>query len=95
MIERGLYFELLRRGGKVYIGKHNDREIDFVVQKANNERVYNQVAFTVNDEKTFNREISAFERINDNYPKFLLTLDYDNTSISGIQKINVIDWLLE
>jgi len=53
------------------------------------------VAYTVNDEKIFNREISAFDRTKDNYPKFLLTLDYDNTSINGIQKTNVIDWLLE
>lgn len=93
-LENIVYFELFRRGGKVYVGKHNDREIDFVVQKANNEREYYQVAYSVNDEKTFNREISAFDRIKDNYPKFLLTLDYDNTSINGIQKINVIDWLL-
>lgn len=93
-LENIVYFELFRRGGKVYVGKHNDREIDFVVQKANNEREYYQVAYTVNDEKTFNREISAFDRIKDNYPKFLLTLDYDNTSINGIQKVNVIDWLL-
>jgi predicted AAA+ superfamily ATPase len=94
-LENIVYLELLRRGGKVYVGKHNDREIDFVVQKANNEREYYQVAFTVNDEKTFNREISAFDRIKDNYPKFLLTLDYDITNIHGIQKLNVIDWLLE
>ena len=94
-LENIVYFELFRRGGKVYVGKLNDREIDFVVQKANNEREYYQVAYSVSDEKTFNREISAFERIKDNYPKFLLTLDYDNTSINGIQKINVIDWLLE
>lgn len=93
-LENIVYFELLRRGGKVYVGKHNDREIDFVVQKAKNERAYYQVAYTVNDEKTLKREISAFDRIKDNYPKFLLTLDYDNTSINGIQKINVIDWLL-
>ena len=93
-LENIIYFELFRRGGKVYVGKHNDREIDFVVQKANNEREYYQVAYTVNDEKTFNREISAFDRIKDNYPKFLLTLDYDNMSINGIQKINAIDWLL-
>ena len=94
-LENIVYFELLRRGGKVYVGKHNDREIDFVVQKANNKREYYQVAYTVNDEKTFNREISAFDRLKDNYPKFLLTLDYDNVSINGIQKINVIDWLLD
>lgn len=94
-LENIVYFELFRRGGKVYVGKYNDREIDFVVQKANNEREYYQVAFTVNDEKTLKREISAFDRIKDNYPKFLLTLDYDNTSINGIRRINVIDWLLE
>lgn len=94
-LENIVYFELVRRGGKVYVGKHNDREIDFVVQKANNEIEYYQVAYTVNDEKTFNREISAFNRIRDNYAKFLLTLDYDNMSINGIRKVNVIDWLLE
>jgi uncharacterized protein len=93
-LENVVYFELLRRGGKVYAGKNNDKEIDFVVQKPNNEREYYQIAFTVNDEKTFEREISAFRNIRDNYPKFLLTLDFDNTSIEGIQKINVIDWLL-
>lgn len=94
-LENVVYFELFRRGGKVYVGKHNDREIDFVVQKPNNEREYYQVAYTVNDEKTFEREISAFRNIKDNYPKYLLTLDFDNTSIEGIQKINVIDWLLQ
>ena len=94
-LENVVYFELFRRGGKVYVGKHNDKEIDFVVQKPNNEREYYQVAYTVNDEKTFKREISAFKNIKDNYPKYLLTLDFDNTSIDGIQKLNVIDWLLQ
>jgi predicted AAA+ superfamily ATPase len=94
-LENLVYFELLRRGGKIYAGKNNNKEIDFVVQKSNNERAYYQVAFTVNDEKTFEREISAFRSIRDNYPKYLLTLDFDNTSIEGVQKINVIDRLLQ
>lgn len=94
-LENVVYFELLRRGGKIYVGKNNDKEIDFVVQKPNNEREYYQVAFSINDEKTFEREVSAFRNIHDNYPKYLLTLDFDNTSIEGIQKINVIDWLLK
>ncbi|MCZ2443065.1 MAG: ATP-binding protein [Flavobacteriales bacterium] len=94
-LENIVFFELLRRGGKVYAGKNNDKEIDFVVQKPNNEREYYQVAFTVTDEKTYEREISAFKNIKDNYPKYLLTLDFDNTSIEGIQKINVVDWLLK
>ena len=93
-LENVVYFELLRRGGKIYAGKNNDKEIDFVVQKPNNEREYYQIAFTVNDEKTFEREISAFRNIRDNYPKFLLTLDFDKTNIEGIRKVNVIDWLL-
>ncbi len=94
-LENVVYFELFRRGGKVYVGKHNDKEIDFVVQKPNNEREYYQVAYTVNDEKTFKREVSAFKNIKDNYPKYLLTLDFDNTNIEGIQRLNVIDWLLK
>lgn len=80
-------------GGKVFVGKQNDKEVDFVVQKANNEREYYQVAYTVNYEKTFEREISSLRIIKDSYPKFLLTLDYDYAVIDGIQKINAIDWL--
>jgi predicted AAA+ superfamily ATPase len=94
-LENVVYFELLRRGGKIFAGKNNEKEIDFVVQKANNEREYYQVAFTVNDEKTFQREISSLKNIGDNYPKYILTLDFENTNIEGIQKINVIDWLLK
>ncbi len=93
-LENVVYFELLRRGGKVYAGKNNDKEIDFVVQRPNNEREYYQVAFTLNDEKTYKREVSAFSNIKDNYPKYILTLDFDNTNIDGIRKLNVIDWLL-
>ena len=93
-LENVVYFELLRRGGRVDVGKNNDKEIDFVVQKPNNEREYYQVAYTNNDEKIYKREISAISYIKDNYPKFLLTLDFDNININGIQKINVIDWLL-
>ena len=89
-----MYFELLRRGVR-FVGKHNDKEIDFVVQKHNNEREYYQVSFTANDEKTFFREFSSFKNISDYYPKYLLTLDYDNSNIDGIQKLNVIDWLLQ
>jgi len=93
-LENVVYLELLRRGGKVFVGKNKDKEVDFMVQKAGNERAYYQVAYTVNDEKVFEREISSLRNIRDNYPKFLLTLDYDNVNIEGIEKKNVIDWLL-
>ncbi len=93
-LENVVYFELLRRGGKVYVGKHSDKEIDFIVQKPNNQREYYQIAYTVNSEKTFNREMSVFNTIKDHYPKYLLTLDYGNETINGVQKLNVVDWLL-
>ncbi|MDR3184650.1 MAG: ATP-binding protein [Prevotellaceae bacterium] len=93
-LENVVYFELLRRGGKVFIGKNNQKEVDFVVQKANNAREYYQVAYTINDERTKEREFSALQNIKDNYPKYILTLDYDNTIIDGIQKLNVVDWLI-
>ncbi|GHT13245.1 ATPase [Bacteroidia bacterium] len=94
-LENVIYFELLRRGGEVFVGKNKDKEIDFMVQKPNNEREYYQVAYTVSDEKTFEREFSSLRTLRDNYPKYVLTLDYDNAVIEGIQKINVIDWLLK
>ena len=62
--------------------------------KHNGEREYYQVAYTANDEKTLKREISSLRNIKDAYSKYLLTMDFDNTNIDGIRKINVIDWLL-
>jgi predicted AAA+ superfamily ATPase len=93
-LENVVYFELLRRGGEIFVGKNKDKEIDFMVQKPNNEREYYQVSYTVNDEKAFECEFSSLRTLRDNYPKYVLTLDYDNAIIDGIQKINVIDWLL-
>jgi predicted AAA+ superfamily ATPase len=52
------------------------------------------VAFSVSDEKTYTREMGAFKDIKDHYPKYLLTLDYDTFNVDGIQKLNVIDWLM-
>jgi hypothetical protein len=52
------------------------------------------VAFSVSDEKTYARGMGAFKDIQDHYPKCLLTLDYDTFNVDGIQKLNVIDWLM-
>ena len=89
-LENVVYFELLRRGGEVYAGRTDAGEVDFVVMKHNGEREYYQVAYTVNDEKTLNRELSSLRKIKDTYPKYLLTTDFDSANIDG----NVIDWLL-
>lgn len=93
-LENVIYFELLRRGGVVYAGRTDNGEVDFVVQHHNGTRSYYQVAYTANDEKTLKREISSLRKIHDSYPKYLLTLDYDTSNIEGIQRLNVIDWLL-
>ena len=93
-LENVVYFELLRRGGTVYAGQTEHGEVDFVVQQHNGTRAYYQVAYTANDEKTLKRELSSLRNIRDSYPKYLLTLDYDTSNIDGIQRLNVIDWML-
>jgi hypothetical protein len=52
------------------------------------------VAFSVSDEKTYAREMGALKDIKNHYPQYLLTLDYDTFNVDGIQKLNVIDWLM-
>lgn len=94
-LENVIYFELLRRGGEVYAGKAEKAEVDFVVKKPDGQMAYYQVAFTVGDEKTLQRELAPLLRIRDAYPKYLLTLDYDISDIQGVRKLNAIDWLLE
>lgn len=95
ILENIVYLELLRRGYKVYVGKVDEYEIDFVA--INNEGIeYYQVALTVRDEKTLNRELRALQNTNDHYPKTLITMDMDlDADYNGIKKINIIDWLLK
>ena len=93
-LENVVYFELLRRGGLVYAGRADNQEVDFVVMKHGGGREYYQVAYTANDEKTLSRELSSLRKIRDTYPKYLLTTDFDTANYDGIQKLNIIDWLL-
>ncbi len=95
ILENIVYLELVRRGYRVYIGKSGDREVDFVAENSKGVQ-YFQVAYTVRDEKTLQRELMALESINDHYPKFILTMDMDpEVDYNGIRKINVLDWLLD
>lgn len=95
ILENIVYLELIRRGYKVYIGKSGDKEVDFVAENSKGIK-YFQVAYTVRDEKTLERELSALESINDHYPKFILTMDIDpEIDYNGIRKMNVLDWLLD
>ena len=100
ILENVVYLELLRRGYEVYIGKYDDLEVDFVARKPEN-TIYYQVALTTRgenegDNKILDRELTPLKKINDNYPKYILTLDDDlDADFDGIKKINVLDWLLE
>ena len=95
-LENIVYLELLRRGNQINIGKADHTEIDFVVRKTNGEQEYIQVAWTAKEQSTFEREMLPFELIKDFNRRILLTTDVEPvTTYKGIQKINVIDWLLE
>lgn len=94
ILENIVYLELLKRGYKVYVGKVDDLEVDFVAENRDGLRYY-QVALTVRDEKVLERELRSLQKTGDHYPKTLLTLDMDlETDYDGIKKINVVDWLL-
>ena len=95
-LENIVFLELLRRGNTVTIGKADNMEIDFVVQSPKGDRKYIQVAWTANESSTFEREMRPFEKIKDFNKRILLTADIEpDSSYKGIEKINVIDWLLD
>ena len=95
ILENVVYLELLRRGYKVYVGKVDEYEIDFVAENRDGIEYY-QVVLSVRDKKVLERELRSLEKTGDYYPKFLLTLDVDlEADYNGIRKINVVDWLLK
>ncbi len=93
ILENIIFLELKRRNYEIFIGKNGNNEVDFVV-KNNDGLKYIQVALSVRDEDTLKRELNSLETINDNYPKYIITLDYDTANYSGIKQINAIDFLL-
>lgn len=94
ILENIVYLELLRRGYDVYVGKVDEFEVDFVAQNGKG-TTYFQVALSVRDEKTLERELRSLCAIKDHYPKILLTMDDDpEVHYDGIRRINARDWLL-
>lgn len=93
-IENVVFNELVARGYEVYIGKLNPGEIDFIASKSG-ERKYFQIAYLLSDKKVEDREFGALKKIEDNYPKYVISLDKTNFSQNGIIHKNIIDWLLE
>lgn len=95
ILENIIYLELIRRGYRVYVGKVDEFEVDFVAMNQNG-TTYFQVAATVRDKDTLLRELRPLQKITDNYPKYILTLDEDpDADYDGIRRINALDWLMK
>lgn len=96
ILENIVYLELVRRGYRVYVGHLQNGEIDFVAKKPHRLEYY-QVSYSVMEDTTLRRELSPLEQLDDNYPKYLLTMDvlHKTDNHNGIEQKNVLDWLLE
>lgn len=93
-IENIVYFELIRRGYDVAIGKVDNSEIDFIATKAD-DKIYVQVTESMMSEDVRKRELAPLQKVNDNYEKIVLSLNPGlDSSYDGIKSINLIDWLI-
>lgn len=92
VMENIVYFEFLRRGWKITIGKANKFEVDFICRK-HKETIYVQVSYLLETDETIEREFRPFSKIKDNYPKYIITMDQFDRSRDGIKHINLIDFL--
>ena len=94
VLENIVYFEILRRGYNVKIGKVDNLEVDFVCKK-NDETIYIQVSYLLASEDTKEREFSVLENIKDNHPKYVLSMDEFDMSRNGIKHVNLIKFLVK
>ena len=94
-IENVVYFELLRRGYDVAIGKIDNQEVDFIATTAD-EKLYIQVTESMQSEEVRKRELAPLQKIRDNYEKIVLSLEPGlDASYDGIKSLNLMDWLLD
>ncbi len=94
VLENIVFYELLRRGYEVYVGYIDDKEIDFIATKGD-KKCYYQVAYVLDSEKTIEREFGSLLKVDDAYPKYVISTDKFNRSRDGIEHRNIIDFLLE
>ena len=93
ILENIVYIELLRRGYDVKVGIINEKEIDFVCTK-DKEKIYIQVSYQLNNDETIEREFSGLAQINDNFDKYVLSMDKLDFSRNGLKHRNIIDFLI-
>ena len=94
-IENVVYFELLRRGYDVAIGKIDNQEVDFIATTAD-DKLYIQVTESMQSEDVRKRELAPLQKIRDNYEKIVLSLEPGlDVSYDGIKSLNLVDWLLD
>ncbi len=94
ILENIVYLELIRRGYAVTIGKIDNKEIDFIAE-AGGDKIYYQVSASILDPNTFAREIEPLKKVNDHYPKYILSMDEMPMGEDGIKQVNIVDFLLE
>lgn len=92
--ENVVYNELINKGYEVFVGKTTKGEIDFIASRSN-EIKYIQACYDLSDEKTRNREFSAFDSIDDNYPKYVISMNDEDYSQKGVKCLNIFDFLLD
>ena len=93
-LENIVYNELIARRYNVNVGTFKNGEIDFIAKRFN-EKIYIQVAYILSDQTIIDREFNAYKKVEDNYPKYVLSLDKFDLSQNGIIHKNIIDWLLD
>lgn len=94
ILENIVYMELLRRGYEVRVGRSGNKEIDFVCYKRD-EKIYIKVTYLLASEETIQREFGVYDDIQDNFPKYVVSLDEFDMSRNGIKHRNIRDFLLE
>ena len=94
ILENIVFLELKRRAYQVYVGKWDSKEIDFIGEKQG-EKIYVQVAYKLDNQKTIDREFSTLLEVKDQFPKFVVTMeDFWKESVEGIQHLHMAEFLL-
>lgn len=94
IMENAVYNHLVFKGYKVRVGVLGNNEVDFIAEKRG-EKIYIQVALTINDPNTIEREFGNLKKIDDNYPKIVITMDaFSGNTVEGIQAIDLRSFLL-